>query len=157
MQRRFFFTAITTPWRLGAKKRNSFIFKLLSWYNSQLYGDLKFYGNYLQDIFFLTTLNLITVFADTLSRKEWLKRMEVHIIRELDKYRCGLCFKLFTRKDSLQSHFEHFHTSSRYPCEYCGQIFESRNNRRVHYHKQHYEEHKYRRQAEQQNEQQSSH
>jgi len=101
--------------------------------------------------------NFPTDSKDTLSRKEWLKRMEVHIIRELDKYRCGLCFKLFTRKDSLQSHFEHFHTSSRYPCEYCGQIFESRNNRRVHYHKQHYEEHKYRRQAEQQNEQQSSH
>ena len=67
---------------------------------------------------------------------------------ENNKYKCGLCYKEFTRKDSLQNHFENFHIKfSGYPCDYCGQIFKSKNNRRVHFHKHHYEEHKMARQA----------
>lgn len=81
---------------------------------------------------------------DNLSRRARLQFIEEHVLfnRETNKYKCGLCYKEFTRKDSLQNHFENFHTTTSYPCDYCDQTFSGRNNRRVHYHKLHHEEHK---------------
>ena len=75
-----------------------------------------------------------------MSRKERLQKIEQHIIYNAmnNRYTCGACNKDFSRKDSLQNHFENFHmTHQGYDCEYCGKKFNGKNNLRVHKHMQH--------------------
>lgn len=74
------------------------------------------------------------------NRKERLQKIEDYICfnASTNKFGCGVCNKEFTRKDSLQNHFETFHmTSEGYTCDFCGRNFISLNHLRVHKHKLH--------------------
>ena len=79
-----------------------------------------------------------------LRRKECLRLIEEHIRFDqlTKKYSCGVCKKEFTRKDTLQNHFESLHMDTEgYACPYCDKSYPNKSYRTTHIFRNHREEH----------------